>query len=319
MRELLRFLRRSRSTCSIVNLLMFVDGCAAQAPGRRGARTRRGRDDRRRGARRVRQRAGGASTARVQAIARIPYQLILAVTFVIFPLVSQATFDDDRATTRGYVRATMRYSLLVVARVARAGGAARGGDAPLLPARVRRRRAALALLLFGYVCFSLLHHRGTIINGAGRTLPTIAHRRCSRSRSPRRANWIAHLLGARRPRTIRCSPRPAATAAAMGVGLVARAWSTCSARSARRCRCVLASGARLLRRRRRSAPGASCRSRGKLRRCSRASLGGVVFVAVLVRHARAHRRRAARRVRKARRRAMSGRKKIAPRRARRLR
>src|SRR4029077_12938614 len=48
----------------------------------------------------------------VQNVARIPWQLILAVTFVIFPWVSKATYEKDLEQTRGLVRATMRYSLV---------------------------------------------------------------------------------------------------------------------------------------------------------------------------------------------------------------
>jgi stage V sporulation protein B len=92
----------------------------------------------------------------VQNVARIPYQLILAVTFVIFPLVSKSTFDADVERTRGYVRTTMRYSLLVAA----------------LFAAVLGSRPEAIMRLFYYVFFSLFNIAGTIINGAGRTLPT---------------------------------------------------------------------------------------------------------------------------------------------------
>ena len=74
----------------IVNLLMFVDGLLLKRAGRRvGGRERAAADP-----------AGVANAqagfyGAVQAIARIPYQLILAVTFVIFPLVSKSTFDKD--------------------------------------------------------------------------------------------------------------------------------------------------------------------------------------------------------------------------------
>ena len=93
---------------------------------------------------------------------------------MIFPLISKSTFDNDLERTRGYVRTTMRYSLVAAALVRRgAGGAARGDHAPLLQAvntrSAHRRSAALVL---GYVFFSLFNIAGTIINGSGRTLPT---------------------------------------------------------------------------------------------------------------------------------------------------
>ena len=48
----------------------------------------------------------------VQNFAFLPYQLLLAVTFVVFPVVSKATLDGDRAATAGFVRGAMRFSAL---------------------------------------------------------------------------------------------------------------------------------------------------------------------------------------------------------------
>src|SRR5262249_5369030 len=48
----------------------------------------------------------------VKTRARLPYQLMLAVTFIVFPLVSRATFQKDAEKTRIYIRTTMRYSLI---------------------------------------------------------------------------------------------------------------------------------------------------------------------------------------------------------------
>ncbi|HET7503560.1 MAG TPA: oligosaccharide flippase family protein, partial [Kofleriaceae bacterium] len=50
--------------------------------------------------------------AAVQNLARLPYQAIIAATFVVFPLVSRSTFEGDKDTTRQYVHVTMRYSLI---------------------------------------------------------------------------------------------------------------------------------------------------------------------------------------------------------------
>jgi len=154
----------------IINLLMFVDGLllkrlVAESAMARGLDTH--------AAATVANEQEGFYGA-VQNVARIPYQLILAVTFVIFPLVSKATFEKDAERTRGYVRATMRYSLLVCALLA-SSLAAR-------PTAVMRLfykpeyavgGAALAVLATGYVCFSLFTIAGTIINGAGKTRPTV--------------------------------------------------------------------------------------------------------------------------------------------------
>jgi stage V sporulation protein B len=151
----------------ITNLLMFVDGLllkrlVAEAAARAGA-------------------ADPAAVANlqegyygaVQAIGRIPYQLILSVTFVIFPLVSRASFDADQGRTRRYIEATMQYSLLAVALFATCLGAR-----PLQVMRLLYKpeyavgAPALAVLLFAYLCFSLFSIAGTIINASGRTRPT---------------------------------------------------------------------------------------------------------------------------------------------------
>ena len=109
----------------------------------------------------------------VQNVARIPYQLILAVTYVIFPLISKSTFDNDLDKTRGYVRNTMRYSLVVAALLA-AVLAARPESTMRLFYKPEYAVGAHALgaLVAGYVAFSLFNIAGTIINGSGRTLPT---------------------------------------------------------------------------------------------------------------------------------------------------
>ncbi len=109
----------------------------------------------------------------VQNVARIPYQLILAVTIVIFPLISKSTFDNDLERTRGYVRTTMRYSLVAAALLSAVLAARPEATMRLLyKPEYAVGAPALAALLAGYVAFSLFNIAGTIINGSGRTLPT---------------------------------------------------------------------------------------------------------------------------------------------------
>jgi stage V sporulation protein B len=111
-----------------------------------------------------------------QNIARVPYQAILSVTFIIFPLVSQSAFAEDAARTRGYIDRSIRLPLLVV--LAMAAAVAARPDALLNVFYPRGEylpgAPALAVLVFGYVAFSMLSIAGTIINGAGRTEPTVA-------------------------------------------------------------------------------------------------------------------------------------------------
>lgn len=106
-----------------------------------------------------------------QAFALIPYQAILSVGFVLFPLVSRATFDDDLEATRSYVRGAMRFSVMLVS-----GGAAVFASRPaaviglVFPAAYRVAGPALSILAGGFVAFSIFVICCTILNGAGRAL-----------------------------------------------------------------------------------------------------------------------------------------------------
>ncbi|HET6284384.1 MAG TPA: oligosaccharide flippase family protein, partial [Polyangia bacterium] len=58
----------------------------------------------------------GEVAARYQALrtlALLPYQALLVITFVIFPLVSRSTFIEDKAATGAYVTQTLRYALIL--------------------------------------------------------------------------------------------------------------------------------------------------------------------------------------------------------------
>jgi len=111
----------------------------------------------------------------LQYLAFIPYQAILAVAFVIFPLVSRSTFENDLSTTQSYVRQTLRLSLIFVAGIAVVFSA--NPEAVLhvvYPAHYRIGGPALRILSMGMVCFSMFTIINTILNGAGRTGLAIA-------------------------------------------------------------------------------------------------------------------------------------------------
>ena len=151
----------------IVNLLMFTDGLLLKRVVTEWAQHRGIADPT------AYANAQAGFYGAVQNPARIPYQLILAVTLVIFPLISKSTFDNDVEKTRGYIRTTMRYSL-VVAGLFAAVLAARPDATMRLFYKPEYAVGAHALsaLVLGYVAFSLFNIAGTIINGSGRTLPT---------------------------------------------------------------------------------------------------------------------------------------------------
>jgi O-antigen/teichoic acid export membrane protein len=111
----------------------------------------------------------------VQNLARLSYQAIIAATFVIFPLVSKSTFEDDRDTTRRYVHVTMRYSLMFATALAvvMAANPLALLDIPYAEDYATLGAPALIALALGNVAFSIFAIGGTILNGAGYTRDAI--------------------------------------------------------------------------------------------------------------------------------------------------
>lgn len=106
-------------------------------------------------------------------IARIPYQGVIAVTFVIFPLISESTFKKDRSKTQAYIKDTFRYCLLLIAGVG--GLLALNADsiiAGLYSSEYGAAASALAILSVSIIFFALYYVATTIIIGAGR--PSVA-------------------------------------------------------------------------------------------------------------------------------------------------
>ncbi len=108
-----------------------------------------------------------------QTVARLPYQLIVAVTFIVFPLLSAPAVQADRARTQRYISATLRYSLIAMLGLVAALGVRPQATLRLLfPPEYMVGGSALAILLGAYVCFSLFSIVGTITNSLGRTVQT---------------------------------------------------------------------------------------------------------------------------------------------------
>lgn len=111
----------------------------------------------------------------VQTLARLSYQAIIAATFVVFPLISRSTFQQDREATSRYINTTMRYSLVFATAIAVVLAA---NPAPILDLPFQTDYAdagwpALIALSLGNVAFSLFAIVGTILNGAGMTREAI--------------------------------------------------------------------------------------------------------------------------------------------------
>lgn len=101
-------------------------------------------------------------------VANITYQVIISATFVIFPLVSQATFTKDREKTRTYVTNTLRYTLIIMALVATLFSAnARGVLSLVYPQNYQAGSVALSIVAYGMLLFGLLYVVTTIISASG--------------------------------------------------------------------------------------------------------------------------------------------------------
>jgi stage V sporulation protein B len=105
-----------------------------------------------------------------QNFARLSYQIMIALTFVLFPLVSEATFAQDREAARRYIGRTIRYALLIA--VAIASVLLANPSAVLaVPYATEYRVASTALVVLGVgnVALALLTLGGTVLNAAGDT------------------------------------------------------------------------------------------------------------------------------------------------------
>jgi stage V sporulation protein B len=104
--------------------------------------------------------------AKVQNLARLSYQAIIAVTFVVFPLVSHSTNVNDREATQRSVSNATRYSLIFAAAIAVAMAANPVEIASLVYGTESGQLGgtALAFLAIGNIAFSLFSIFGTILN-----------------------------------------------------------------------------------------------------------------------------------------------------------
>ena len=101
-------------------------------------------------------------------VSLIPYQAIISITFVIFPLISKATFGKDIETARRYIRQTFRTSLVLVAALCVVLLSNAEPLVDLLFGHAYTVGAeALVILLCATVLYALLFVGNTIITGAG--------------------------------------------------------------------------------------------------------------------------------------------------------
>lgn len=108
-----------------------------------------------------------------QTFAFVPYQLILSVTFIVFPFISKATSLGDQEATKRYIRNALRFSLLVLLSLAAPiAGAASGVLRIAYPEPYVAGADALGVLVLGQVAFALFVIAATILTSSGR--PSVA-------------------------------------------------------------------------------------------------------------------------------------------------
>lgn len=162
--------------------------------------------------------------AAVQNLARLPYQAIIAATFVVFPLVSRSTFTEDRDTTRRYIQVTTRYSLIFAMALAVVMAANPGDVLGLVyaPDYAQIGAPALTALALGNVAFSIFAIAGTILNGAGRTLPAVVTAAITLGLAAV-GNYVAIPIAAERGDVLLVAAL--VTSGAMAIGALASGWA----------------------------------------------------------------------------------------------
>ena len=108
-------------------------------------------------------------------IGQLPYVATISVAFVIFPMVSKSTFNQDAALTRSYIATTLRYSLLLLAAMASVLASNAGGLLSLVyPSEYGTGALILAVLAGAYAFFAGAVILSSIFTASGRPLLSIA-------------------------------------------------------------------------------------------------------------------------------------------------
>ncbi|MBI3949641.1 MAG: oligosaccharide flippase family protein [Acidobacteria bacterium] len=105
----------------------------------------------------------------VMTIANITFQSIIALTFVVFPLISESTFKADREATKRYISQTLRFSLMIMVMLATLFSSNAAGLLGLIyKQEYLAGTSALMIAPFGMLLFGLLYIATTIISSSGR-------------------------------------------------------------------------------------------------------------------------------------------------------
>lgn len=103
-----------------------------------------------------------------QGLAFIPYQAILSIAFVAFPLISKVTFMGDKEKTRQYIGNAMRFSTLLIMGIAVVFAALPTQSLALIfPEEYQSAAPSLRILTLGIAAYGIMVVGNTILNGAG--------------------------------------------------------------------------------------------------------------------------------------------------------
>lgn len=102
-------------------------------------------------------------------LARIPYYLLVSISFVLFPLISESTSQKNQQATRDIIKKGMRVTLLVVSGLAVLIGSSAEESITLLFTRKYLAAGNILLVLtLSYFLFTLFYMCITLISASGR-------------------------------------------------------------------------------------------------------------------------------------------------------
>jgi stage V sporulation protein B len=103
-----------------------------------------------------------------QTFAFVPYQVILSMTFIVFPMVSRATASGDEEAARRTIKGALRFSMLALLSIAcPIAGASDGVMRIAYPEAYLAGAPALGALVFGIAAFALFVITATVLTSAG--------------------------------------------------------------------------------------------------------------------------------------------------------
>ncbi|MEE2789434.1 MAG: hypothetical protein VX589_19000 [Myxococcota bacterium] len=108
------------------------------------------------------------------ALARLPWQGTIAVTFVMFPLMSAASFAENQTAATTYIRQTLRYSTVIIGLAVALLVALPESIFALLPAGYESGARIILLLGPAYFFFSLFNLANTLLIASGRAAVALA-------------------------------------------------------------------------------------------------------------------------------------------------